>query len=119
MMSRNGEIEINVMHEKIRFLKMKLSEKKREIELALKTLPLKKSLDADLVVLQIQVGAIKKFPPIVASLLAKQMKVMTVEVWKSLCAFHIWHIELSGMMGFLFMLKAGAGFHQGPWLLKN
>lgn len=58
-MSRNGDIEINVMDEKIRFLKMKLTEKKRQIELSLKTLPLKRGLDADLVVLQIQVGAIQ------------------------------------------------------------
>ncbi|XP_044279134.1 coiled-coil domain-containing protein 146 isoform X2 [Varanus komodoensis] len=54
MMSRNGDIEINVMDEKIRFLKLKLTEKKRQIELSLRTLPMKRSLDADLVVLQIQ-----------------------------------------------------------------
>lgn len=55
MMSRKGDMEINVMDEKIRFLKLKLTEKKRQIELALKILPLKRGLDADLVVLQIQV----------------------------------------------------------------
>lgn len=55
MMSRDGDIEINVMDEKIRFLRLKRNEKKRQIELFLKTLPMKKGLDADLVVLQIQV----------------------------------------------------------------
>ncbi|XP_066489767.1 coiled-coil domain-containing protein 146 isoform X2 [Tiliqua scincoides] len=59
MMSRNGDIEINVMNEKIRFLKMKLTEKKRQIELSLKTLPMKRGLDADLVVLQIQYSQCK------------------------------------------------------------
>lgn len=59
MMSRNGDIEINVMDEKIRFLKLKMTEKKRHIELLLRTLPMKRGLDADLVVLQIQVSAIE------------------------------------------------------------
>uniref|UniRef100_A0A8D2LYU0 Coiled-coil domain-containing protein 146 n=1 Tax=Varanus komodoensis TaxID=61221 RepID=A0A8D2LYU0_VARKO len=59
MMSRNGDIEINVMDEKIRFLKLKLTEKKRQIELSLRTLPMKRSLDADLVVLQIQFSQCK------------------------------------------------------------
>ncbi|XP_054844284.1 coiled-coil domain-containing protein 146 isoform X1 [Eublepharis macularius] len=59
MMSRDGDIEINVMDEKIRFLKLKLTEKKRQIQLSLKTLPMKKSLDADLVVLQIQFSQCK------------------------------------------------------------
>ncbi|KAH0616470.1 hypothetical protein JD844_027592 [Phrynosoma platyrhinos] len=49
MMSRNGDLEIGVMDEKIRFLKLKLTEKKRQIELSLRTLPLKRGLDADLV----------------------------------------------------------------------
>ncbi|XP_062990270.1 coiled-coil domain-containing protein 146 [Elgaria multicarinata webbii] len=59
MMSRNGDMEINVMDEKIRFLKLKLTEKKRQIELSLRTLPMKRSLDADLVVLQIQFSQCK------------------------------------------------------------
>uniref|UniRef100_A0A670J3H1 Coiled-coil domain containing 146 n=1 Tax=Podarcis muralis TaxID=64176 RepID=A0A670J3H1_PODMU len=59
MMSRNGDTEINVMDEKIRFLKLKLTEKKRQIELSLRTLPLKRGLDADLVVLQIQFSQCK------------------------------------------------------------
>ncbi|XP_053107286.1 coiled-coil domain-containing protein 146 isoform X2 [Hemicordylus capensis] len=59
MMSRNGDIEINVMDEKIRFLNLKLTEKQRQIELSLKTLPMKKFLDADLVVLQIQFSQCK------------------------------------------------------------
>ncbi|XP_062839605.1 coiled-coil domain-containing protein 146 isoform X1 [Anolis carolinensis] len=59
MMSRNGDLEIGVMDEKIRFLRLKLSEKKRQIELSMKTLPLKRGLDADLVVLQIQFSQCK------------------------------------------------------------
>ncbi|XP_075782837.1 coiled-coil domain-containing protein 146 [Pelodiscus sinensis] len=59
MMSRNGDIEIHVMDEKIRFLKLKLTEKKRQIELSLKMLPMKNALDADLVVLQIQYSQCK------------------------------------------------------------
>ncbi|XP_015270540.1 PREDICTED: coiled-coil domain-containing protein 146 [Gekko japonicus] len=59
MMSRDGDIEINVMDEKIRFLRLKRTEKKRQIELLLKTLPMKRALDADLVVLQIQFSQCK------------------------------------------------------------
>ncbi|XP_077194180.1 coiled-coil domain-containing protein 146 isoform X2 [Paroedura picta] len=59
MMCRDGDIEINVMDEKIRFLRLKQTEKKRQIELFLKTLPMKKGLDADLVVLQIQFSQCK------------------------------------------------------------
>ncbi|XP_053873622.1 coiled-coil domain-containing protein 146 isoform X3 [Malaclemys terrapin pileata] len=59
MMSRNGDIEIQVMDEKIRFLNLKLAEKKRQIELSLKMLPMKNALDADLVVLQIQYSQCK------------------------------------------------------------
>ncbi|XP_048355860.1 coiled-coil domain-containing protein 146 [Sphaerodactylus townsendi] len=59
MMSRDGDIEINVMDEKIRFLRLKLTEKKRQIELFLKALPMKKGLDSDLVVLQIQFSQCK------------------------------------------------------------
>ncbi|XP_042324598.1 coiled-coil domain-containing protein 146 [Sceloporus undulatus] len=59
MMSRNGDLEIGVMDEKIRFLKMKLIEKKRQIELSLRILPLKRGLDGDLVVLQIQYSQCK------------------------------------------------------------
>ncbi|XP_050792778.1 coiled-coil domain-containing protein 146 isoform X7 [Gopherus flavomarginatus] len=59
MMSRNGDIEIQVMDEKIRFLNLKLAEKKRQIELSLKILPMKNALDADLVVLQIQYSQCK------------------------------------------------------------
>nr|XP_009667759.1 PREDICTED: coiled-coil domain-containing protein 146 [Struthio camelus australis] len=54
MMCRNGEIEMQAMDEKIRFLKMKVAEKKRQIEQYLKMLPMKSALDGDLVVLQIQ-----------------------------------------------------------------
>ncbi|KAM6287685.1 coiled-coil domain-containing protein 146 [Spheniscus humboldti] len=54
MLCRNGDIEMQVMDEKIRFLKLKVAEKKRQIKLWLKALPVKNALDAHLVVLQIQ-----------------------------------------------------------------
>uniref|UniRef100_A0A6I8N3G6 Coiled-coil domain containing 146 n=1 Tax=Ornithorhynchus anatinus TaxID=9258 RepID=A0A6I8N3G6_ORNAN len=54
MMSRNGDIEMHSLEEKIRFLKLKIAEKQRQINLSQKMLPLKRVLDADLVVLQIQ-----------------------------------------------------------------
>lgn len=56
MLCRNGDIEMQVMDEKIRFLKLKVAEKKRQIKLWFKALPVKNALDAHLVVLQIQVG---------------------------------------------------------------
>ncbi|XP_010209336.1 PREDICTED: coiled-coil domain-containing protein 146 [Tinamus guttatus] len=59
VMCRNGEIEMHAMDEKIRFLKMKVAEKKRQIELCFKMLPMKSALDADLVVLQIQYSQCK------------------------------------------------------------
>lgn len=55
-MKLNGEIEIHVLEEKIRFLKLKIAEKQREIHVTQKLLPTKRALDADLAVLQIQVG---------------------------------------------------------------
>lgn len=55
-MKLNGEIEIHLLEEKIRFLKMKIAEKQRQICVTQKLLPAKRSLDADLAVLQIQVG---------------------------------------------------------------
>ncbi|XP_030336797.1 coiled-coil domain-containing protein 146 isoform X2 [Strigops habroptila] len=54
MLCRNGDIEIQVTDEKIKFLKLKVDEKKREIESLLKMLPVKKALDSQLVMLQIQ-----------------------------------------------------------------
>ncbi|XP_065522835.1 coiled-coil domain-containing protein 146 isoform X3 [Lathamus discolor] len=54
MLRRNGDLEIQVMDEKIKFLKVKVDEKKREIESLLRTLPVQKALDAQLVMLQIQ-----------------------------------------------------------------
>ncbi|KAM9634205.1 coiled-coil domain-containing protein 146 isoform 2-T2 [Morphnus guianensis] len=54
MLCRNGDIEMQVMDEKIRFLKLKVAEKKRQIKLWFKALPVKNALDAHLVVLQIQ-----------------------------------------------------------------
>ncbi|XP_019306810.1 coiled-coil domain-containing protein 146 isoform X1 [Panthera pardus] len=53
-MKLNGEIEIHVLEEKIRFLKLKIAEKQRQIHVTQKLLPTKKALDADLAVLQIQ-----------------------------------------------------------------
>ncbi|XP_052644904.1 coiled-coil domain-containing protein 146 isoform X2 [Harpia harpyja] len=54
MLCRNGDIEMQVMDEKIRFLKLKVAEKKRQIKLWFQALPVKNALDAHLVVLQIQ-----------------------------------------------------------------
>ncbi|XP_010138084.1 PREDICTED: coiled-coil domain-containing protein 146, partial [Buceros rhinoceros silvestris] len=54
MLCRNGDIEMQVMDEKIRFLKLKVAEKKRQIKLWFRGLPVKNALDAHLVVLQIQ-----------------------------------------------------------------
>ncbi|KFP30371.1 Coiled-coil domain-containing protein 146, partial [Colius striatus] len=59
MLCRNGDIEMQVMDEKIRFLKLNVAEKKRQINLWFKMLPVKKSLDAQLVVLQIQYAQCK------------------------------------------------------------
>lgn len=53
---RNGDIKMQVMDEKISFLKLKVAEKKREIKLFFKELPVRNALDAHLVRLQIQVG---------------------------------------------------------------
>ncbi|KAM6202824.1 coiled-coil domain-containing protein 146 [Rhynchocyon petersi] len=53
-MKLNGEIEIHVLEEKIRFLKLKIAEKQRQIHVTEKLLPTKRALDADLAVLQIQ-----------------------------------------------------------------
>uniref|UniRef100_A0A7N5K8Q1 Coiled-coil domain containing 146 n=1 Tax=Ailuropoda melanoleuca TaxID=9646 RepID=A0A7N5K8Q1_AILME len=53
-MKLNGEIEIHVLEEKIRFLKLKIAEKQRQIHVTQKLLPAKRALDADLAVLQIQ-----------------------------------------------------------------
>lgn len=61
MLCRNGDIEMQAMDEKISFLKMKVAEKKRQIKFWFKALPTKKALDADLVVLQIQVGGKETF----------------------------------------------------------
>ncbi|XP_007942849.1 coiled-coil domain-containing protein 146 [Orycteropus afer afer] len=53
-MKLNGEIEIHILEEKIRFLKLNIAEKQRQIHVTEKLLPSKRSLDADLAVLQIQ-----------------------------------------------------------------
>ncbi|XP_069736276.1 coiled-coil domain-containing protein 146 [Phaenicophaeus curvirostris] len=59
MLCRNGAIEMEAMNEKIRFLKLKVAEKKRQIKLAFKALPVKNALEAQLVVLQIQYSQCK------------------------------------------------------------
>ncbi|XP_002712067.2 coiled-coil domain-containing protein 146 [Oryctolagus cuniculus] len=53
-MRLNVEIEIHVLEEKIRFLKLKIAEEQRHIRVTQKLLPVKRALDADLTVLQIQ-----------------------------------------------------------------
>jgi hypothetical protein len=55
-MKLNGEIEIHTLEDKIRFLKLKIAEKQRQICVTRKLVPTKAALDADLAVLQIQVG---------------------------------------------------------------
>lgn len=60
---------MQAMDEKISFLKMKVAEKKRQIEFLFKALPTKKALDADLVVLQIQVGGKETFTFLFVSLI--------------------------------------------------
>ncbi|NXS53714.1 CC146 protein, partial [Brachypteracias leptosomus] len=59
MLCRNGDIEMQAMDDKIRFLKLKVAEKKRQIKLWFKELPVKNTLDAHLVVLQIQYSQCK------------------------------------------------------------
>ncbi|NXT67939.1 CC146 protein, partial [Chaetops frenatus] len=54
MLCRNGDIKMQVMDEKISFLKLKVAEKKRQIKLCFKELTVKNALDAHLVRLQIQ-----------------------------------------------------------------
>ncbi|XP_069484152.1 coiled-coil domain-containing protein 146 [Ambystoma mexicanum] len=54
MLTRNGDIEIQAMDEKIRFLKMKLVEESRQIEQARKNVPNKKALESELVTQLIQ-----------------------------------------------------------------
>ncbi|XP_019510693.1 PREDICTED: coiled-coil domain-containing protein 146 [Hipposideros armiger] len=53
-MKLNAETEIHVLDEKIRFLKLKIAEKQRQIHVTKRSLPAKRSLDADIAVLQIQ-----------------------------------------------------------------
>ncbi|NXY57639.1 CC146 protein, partial [Callaeas wilsoni] len=59
MLCRNGDFKMQVMDEKINFLKLKVAEKKREIKLCIKELPVKNALDAHLVRLQIQYSQCK------------------------------------------------------------
>uniref|UniRef100_A0A8C3UHC9 Coiled-coil domain-containing protein 146 n=1 Tax=Catharus ustulatus TaxID=91951 RepID=A0A8C3UHC9_CATUS len=54
LLCRNGDIKMQVMDEKISFLKLKVAEKKREIKLCFKELTVKNALDAQLMRLQIQ-----------------------------------------------------------------
>ncbi|NXK58918.1 CC146 protein, partial [Sylvietta virens] len=54
VLCRNGDIKIQVMDEKISFLKLKVAEKKRQVKLCVKQLTVKNALDANLVRLQTQ-----------------------------------------------------------------
>ncbi|RLW01963.1 hypothetical protein DV515_00007539 [Chloebia gouldiae] len=54
VLCRNGDTKIQVMDEKISFLKLKLVEKKREVKLCFKELTVKNDLDAHLVRLRLQ-----------------------------------------------------------------
>lgn len=53
-MIRNGNVELQAREEEIRFIKMALNEEKRKQELLWKQLPNKRSLEEELVTLQIQ-----------------------------------------------------------------
>ncbi|XP_076788244.1 coiled-coil domain-containing protein 146 isoform X3 [Arvicanthis niloticus] len=53
-MKLHQDVEIHILEEKNRFLKLKVAEKQRQICVTQKLLPIKKSLDADLAVIQIQ-----------------------------------------------------------------
>uniref|UniRef100_A0A5F9CSP4 Coiled-coil domain containing 146 n=1 Tax=Oryctolagus cuniculus TaxID=9986 RepID=A0A5F9CSP4_RABIT len=87
-MRLNVEIEIHVLEEKIRFLKLKIAEEQRHIRVTQKLLPVKRALDADLTVLQIQMNGYQKkikdttekMMAIVAELSMKQA--MTIELQK-------------------------------------
>ncbi|XP_017666922.1 PREDICTED: coiled-coil domain-containing protein 146 isoform X3 [Lepidothrix coronata] len=54
ILCRNGDHKMQVMDDKISFLKLKVAEKKREIALCFKELPMKNALNANLERLQIQ-----------------------------------------------------------------
>ncbi|XP_030072255.1 coiled-coil domain-containing protein 146 [Microcaecilia unicolor] len=56
MLIRNGDVEIQAMDEKIRFLKMQTTEKNRQIDQARKCLSDKKVLEEEIVSLQIQLA---------------------------------------------------------------
>lgn len=53
-MKLHQDVEIHILEEKIRFLKLRVAEKQRQISVTRKLVPVKKSLDADLAVIQIQ-----------------------------------------------------------------
>ncbi|XP_020840171.1 coiled-coil domain-containing protein 146 isoform X1 [Phascolarctos cinereus] len=54
MMKRNGDTELHILEEKLRFLKLKIAERKRKIYVSQKMLPLKRTLNMEIAVLQIQ-----------------------------------------------------------------
>ncbi|KAG9489979.1 hypothetical protein GDO78_005738, partial [Eleutherodactylus coqui] len=56
MLLRNGDVEMIALDEKIRFMKMKVTEETRQIEQIKKELPNKKALESDLITLQIQLS---------------------------------------------------------------
>ncbi|XP_068132313.1 coiled-coil domain-containing protein 146 [Hyperolius riggenbachi] len=56
MLLQNGDVEMMAQDEKIRYLKMKITEQKRQIEQIKKDLPNKMKLESDLVTVQIQLS---------------------------------------------------------------
>nr|XP_033815000.1 coiled-coil domain-containing protein 146 isoform X2 [Geotrypetes seraphini] len=56
MLIRNGDVELQAMDEKIRFLKIQITEKNRQIEHAQKCLTCKKTLEEEIVSSQIQLA---------------------------------------------------------------
>jgi len=53
-MLRNGEVEMRARDEEIRFLNMQLAEEQRILSLMKRTLPSKKTMEEEIVALQIE-----------------------------------------------------------------
>ncbi|XP_068962646.1 coiled-coil domain-containing protein 146-like [Petaurus breviceps papuanus] len=54
LMKRNGDIELHILEEKLRFLKLKIAERQRKIYVSRKLLPLKRTLDMEIADVQIE-----------------------------------------------------------------
>ena len=54
-MIRNGEVDLKAREEEIRFIKLQMTEEKRNLGLMRKVVPDKRSLEQELVTMQIQV----------------------------------------------------------------